>query len=579
MANHPSWVEQVKVFVFGKGLNPLDRNLFHNLSLIAFFAWVGLGADGLSSSCYGPEEAFLAMQGHPYLSIFVALASVLTIFVISAGYSQIIELFPTGGGGYLVASKLLNPTLGMISGCALIVDYVLTITISVASGADALFSFLPADWYPARLWFAAAGVLILTILNLRGVKESVLPLVPIFLTFVVTHLFFIIYAIIQHMDNIPEVARATALDIQTAKSQIGVWGILFLILKAFSHGAGTFTGIEAVSNNLPILREPRVETGKRTMRYMAYSLAFTVLGLMLSYLLNHISPQPGKTLNAVLFETVVSGWESQWGKILVFLTLFSEAAILFIASQAGFLGGPQVLSNMALDRWFPSRFTMLSDRFVSQNGVLIMGISGLILMLLTHGSVRYLVILYSINVFITFVLSHLGMVRHWYKNRARVQEWKEKILICGTGLLLTSFILISVILLKFNEGGWLTLLITSTLIIFALLIKRHYQQTALLLKRLQELVVSAMISIENVLPETKKEIACDSKAKTAVILVNGFNGLGLHTLYGVIRLFGGLFKNFVFIHIGVIDSGTFKGAAEVENLQAQVKKDVEKYVH
>src|ERR1700720_3362294 len=168
--------KRVKDLVIGRSPSPHDRSVFHKLSLIAFLAWVGLGADGLSSSCYGPQEAFLALGTHPYLSIFVGLASALTVFIISTSYSQIIELFPTGGGGYLVASKLLSPTVGMVFGCALLIDYVLTITISIAAGADALFSFLPSAWLSVKLEFAVAGVLMLTVLNLRGVKESVIPL-------------------------------------------------------------------------------------------------------------------------------------------------------------------------------------------------------------------------------------------------------------------------------------------------------------------------------------------------------------------------------------------------------------------
>ncbi|HET7318967.1 MAG TPA: amino acid transporter, partial [Nitrospirota bacterium] len=128
----PSFIHRVKTLIIGGKHDIEDRNIFHSLSLIAFFAWVGLGADGLSSSCYGPEEAFLALQGHTYLAIFVAIMSGITVLTIAASYSQLIELFPTGGGGYLVASKLLSPTVGMVSGSALLIDYVLTITISVA---------------------------------------------------------------------------------------------------------------------------------------------------------------------------------------------------------------------------------------------------------------------------------------------------------------------------------------------------------------------------------------------------------------------------------------------------------------
>src|SRR5579875_2988867 len=127
-----------------------DPNVFHHLSLIAFLAWVGLGSDGLSSSCYGPEEAFLALGHHQYLAVFLAMMTALTVFVISASYSQTIDQFPSGGGGYVVASKLLGPTPGLVSGCALVVDYVLTISISIASGADAIFSFLPTQWSEAK---------------------------------------------------------------------------------------------------------------------------------------------------------------------------------------------------------------------------------------------------------------------------------------------------------------------------------------------------------------------------------------------------------------------------------------------
>src|SRR5438445_71044 len=152
--------ELVKNVVIGRARNLSDASLFHKTSLIALLAWVGLGADGLSSSCYGPEAAFLALQDHHFLSLFVAGAVILTIVVICASYSQIIELFPSGGGGYLVASKLLAPPVGVVSGCALIGDYVLTIAISVASGTEALFSLLPT-WATTqnKMEFAAGGVI------------------------------------------------------------------------------------------------------------------------------------------------------------------------------------------------------------------------------------------------------------------------------------------------------------------------------------------------------------------------------------------------------------------------------------
>jgi amino acid transporter len=569
---------KLKTVLIGKSRDLSDQTLFHKLSLIAFFAWVGLGADGLSSSCYGPEETFKALNGHIYLSLIVAAAAVVTVFVISASYSQIIELFPTGGGGYLVASKLLSPALGVVSGSALLIDYVLTITISVASGADALFSLMPA-LLRYKLLFEAGGVCVLTLLNLRGAKEAVLPWVPIFVTFVVTHAFVIGYTLLTHLGSLPEVWQRTSADFSASHQTLGWLGMALLVLRAYSMGAGTYTGIEAVSNGLPILREPRVQTGKRTMRYMAISLSVTVAGLLIGYLLFRVSPQEGKTLNAVLFEQLTASWPHRTAFSFVFITLASEAALLFVAAQTGFLDGPRVLSNMALDRWFPSRFATLSDRFVTYNGIVIMGGFALLLMLTTRGSVDLLVVLYSINVFITFTLSQLGMVRHWWQERHTVATWKGKLAINGVGAAMTAFILITLSAVKFFEGGWITLLVTALLVVAAFLIKRHYNQTSQDLRRLDELIGAVEIEKPNPATiETRPAPVLDPKAKTAVVLVNGFNGLGLHTLFGVLRMFPGVFKNFVFVQVGVVDAGNFKGAAEVENLKAHIREGNQRYV-
>ena len=565
----------LKNLIIGRAKNPQDQRVFHSLSLIAFFAWVGLGADGLSSSCYGPEEAFVALGEHRYLGIFVALLTAATVFLISASYCEIIELFPGGGGGYLVSSKLLNPTLGMISGCALLIDYVLTISISIASGTDALFSFLPADFHEPKLLFAAAGVILLMVMNMRGVKESIIPLTPIFLIFVFSHIFAVIYALVTHSGQISSMAAVGAEDIKHLHGQVGMTGILFLILRAYSLGAGTFTGIESISNGMPILREPRVATAKRTMQYMSFSLAFTVAGLMIAYLLLDVHKNPAKTLNATLFEGMTAAWPQPWGHLFVLVILMSEAALLFVAAQAGFLSGPRVLANMAMDRWVPTSFSSLSDRLVTQNGVILMGMMALATLILTKGSVSTLVILYSINVFITFSLSQAGMVRHWWQVRREQGNWWLKMLINGPGFIATTFILCAVVILKFHEGGWVTLLITGVFAVIAGVIKRHYLDTIKMLKRLNPLVET----VGEVVPKGEgSPDKPDPSSKTAVILVNGFNGLGLHTMMAVTRYFGRAFKNFVFIQVGVVDAGNFKGAQEMERLKESVHKDLNRYV-
>ena len=567
-------MRSVKNLLIGRKRDLTERGLFHKLSLVALLAWVGLGADGVSSSCYGPEEAYRVLLTHPSLAVFIAAMTATTVVIICISYSQIIALFPTGGGGYVVASRLLSPSAGVVSGSALLIDYVLTIVVSVASGMDALFSFLPESWLAWKLAASAAGILFLTVLNLRGVRESVLLLAPVFCLFLATHGFAVLYAFGSHSRALAALPGDTIQAVHGASAEIGVLGLLALLLRAYSMGAGTYTGIEAVSNGLPILREPRVRTGRRTMVLMAVSLAGMVAGLLVAYLLLGVSPVAGKTLNAVLLERLTAGWPAWLGGGFVKVALVSAAAILFVAAQAGFLDGPRVLASMALDRWMPSRFTALSDRFVTLNGVMIMGGAALVVLLFTRGAVDLLVVLYSINVFITFSLSQLGMVRHWWQVRHEEPRWAPRLAVNAMGLGLTSFILVTLVMLKFHGGGWVTLLMTTALVAAAYAVRRHYDGVRIQLANLNSIVEAAELPA----PAGSREFAPTSK-RTAVVLVNGFNGLGLHTLFGAVRLFGGGFRRMVFVQIGVVDAGNFKGTDEIERLQAHIKQEAQRYVN
>ncbi|MCY2930834.1 MAG: hypothetical protein NTV86_15325 [Planctomycetota bacterium] len=186
-----------------------------------------------------------------------------------------------------------------------------------------------------------------------------------------------------------------------------------------------------------------------------------------------------------------------------------------------------------------------------------------------------LIVLYSINVFITFVLSQLGMVRHWWQVKGKERNWLHGLLINGTGLVMTGFILVTMVILKFDEGGWITLLITGSLMVLAVAIQRHYRHTQAMLKRLDTLVAVAEVD-KPAAPATRPSMV--PNGKTAVILVNGFNGLGLHSLFAVTRIFGDIFQNYAFIQVGAIDAGTFKGVEEVRDLEQRVGADVQKYV-
>jgi len=305
-----SFADRVQRKILGERRDVTDPHALHKISLIAFLAWVGLGADGLSSSAYGPEEAFRALGEHHYLALALAVATGITVLILSASYSSIIEQFPTGGGGYVVASRLLGPRVGVISGCALVVDYILTITVSIASGGNAIFSFFPRSWHPWKMAVEVAAIVLLIALNLRGVKESVKVLTPIFLVFLATHILLIGDSIFTHLGSIPEVSHRLSSEYSNGLATLGIGGMLLLFLRAYSLGGGTYTGIEAVSNGLQIMREPRVQTGKKTMVYMAVSLALTASGILLAYLLLMTRPVDGKTMNAVLSETAFGSWRS-----------------------------------------------------------------------------------------------------------------------------------------------------------------------------------------------------------------------------------------------------------------------------
>jgi len=567
--------ESFKNLLFGKSKDPLDPKVFHQISLIAFLAWVGLGADGLSSSAYGPEEAYLALGEHFFLALPLAMLMAVTVFVISASYSQIIELFPTGGGGYLVGTKLLGPKVGLISGSALIVDYMLTITISVASAGDQIFSFLPASIYGAKLAVEFALIAFLIYLNLRGTKESVLFMLPIFILFVVAHIFAIVLGTVPNASNLPALASTTYERTVGDIQGVGLWATLLILLHAYSLGGGTYTGIEAVSNGLQALREPRVQTGRKTMVYMAVSLAFTASGLLLCYLLNQVAPEPGRTLNASLFATIYSRFfPSDISYGLVVVTLVTEAAILLVAAQAGFIDGPRVLSNMSLDSWVPHRFAHLSDTLVTQYGVWFMGLASLGFLAYTAGNVKVLVVMYSINVFLTFTLSQLGMCRHWWKVRKQQGSWLSKLAVNGLGLALTATILSFTIVMKFTEGGWVTVLVTSSFIVLCYAVRSHYEKVKGALKSLDDALTNIPFQ-----PNLKTPVpAKDPKAPTAVVITRDFDCIGVHSLLSIARLFPNHYKNIVFVSVGLIDSGKFKGLSEIENLRRAKEDDLKSFV-
>jgi amino acid transporter len=443
--------------------------------------------------------------------------------------------------------------------------------VSLAACGDAIFSFLPFHFHILKLPFVVALILFLVIMNLRGVKESITVLAPIFLIFIITHVLLLGYGIGTHFFKVNILIRELHGDITSGIHAIGLFGVMALFLRGFSLGGGTYTGLEAVSNGMQIIRDPKVINGKRTMLYMALSLAIMAGGLLICYLFFDIMPAEGRTLNAILADAVFGNWPL--GSTIALITIFSEGALLMVGAQAGFIDGPRVMANMAIDRWFPRRFAALSERLTMQDGVLLMGLSAIGLLIYTKGSVSALVVMYSINVFLTFSISQYGMIRFYLKRRRSVEDWMKHLPVHIIGFLLCVTILAVTVMIKFKEGGWVTLLITGCLLVLCYIIRGHYQRAMKGARSLDDILMGMYLegSKINTAPPAPGEM-------TAILLVSGYGGFGLHSFLSILRSFPNMYKNFIFISVGEIDSGSFKGIAEIESLKSSVIDGLKKYV-
>jgi len=567
-----SILSRLKKILVGIPIDPISARSRQGMLLIAFYAWIGLGADGLSSANYGPQEAFRSILAHPSLALILIVAIAFTIFIIAGGYNQVIELFPSGGGGYKVCSHMLHPYAGLISGVALMMDYVLTIAISTAAASDALFSLFPYIPQDLNIPIELAFIALLCAINLRGTKESLKVLLPIFLGFVITHVAILVLGFVVHRHSLPQMFHFAREDTHVAFATLGFWPALVLLLKAYAMGAGTYTGLEAVSNNVNILAEPRIRTGKWSMFYMAASLSLMAGGILFMYLMWNVQPHGHLTYNAILFTHILQASGLHYHAALTILMLF-EVGILMLGANTGFLGGPAVLANMAADQWVPSQFRNLSSRLVKQNGVLAFGIAAAIIILLTKGHVSVLVVLYSITVFLAFALTLFSLVTHWWSLRRQISlHWLWKISQALVGTFICIAILCVIVVEKFNQGAFLTVSILLVLSILCWRIRVHYRHYK---KKLLSIDRTLMIKPSR---DSVQAVERKTGGATALIYVNEYPGLGMHTLLWIFRLFPGHFTHFIFVQAGMVDIESFKGNEELIKMQQRVNKNLDYFV-
>jgi hypothetical protein len=330
------------------------------------------------------------------------------------------------------------------------------------------------------------------------------------------------------------------------------------------------------------MREPRVKTGQQTMRLMAWSLSLMAGGLIVAYLLVGLGDtavgkgeDAHKTMNHLLADSFFQsiGLPASLGGFLVIATMVSAGALLIVAAQAGFIDGPRVLANMALDSWTPHWFSNLSERLTTHNGVLLMGAAALGALWYTGGHVATLVLMYSINVFVTFSLSMVAMCRLWWQRRDDVRLRRRRLMLFGIGAALCLSILCVTVVEKFTEGGWVTLAVTGACVAACLLIHAYYSRVRRMLRRLDEQLMQVPIPAGQ--PNRAEP---DPSQPTAVVLVGGYNGLGIHTLLTAVNFVPGHFRNVAFMSVGIVDSGSFKGANSVDKLRLHTHESLAKYV-
>jgi amino acid transporter len=544
--------------VLGSRRNPLDPATRQRTLLAAMLAWSGLGASGLSAACYGPEKAFVALGGHAQLGPLLALVMVVSVAILALAYRQMVELFPNGGGSYRVASQLLGPPFGLVAGSALLIDYVLAIAVSIASGTDAMFSLLPLGDQASKLPIELALTMLLIGLNLRGARVAIWFLFPITLAFAIVHAALIVYGVGAMAPRLAgQVTHALSGTAQLSQAT-GLAFVLALLVRAYGLGGSTFSGVEAIANNVNMLAEPRIKTARTALLYVALTLAFTAGGLVLLYSLWDVRSLPGQTLNAAAFSAMLPGlgFDPSTGHAVVVLTLMLEAAILLVAANSIFIFAPSLLANMATDSWLPHQFRNLSVLLVRQNGIVFVGACALGILGWTHGDLGVLVVFYSINVFLSLALAKAGLLRHWWSHRARSMKWARRIVIAALGFSVAAGILVVTLTQKFFDGGWATLCLTLLVIGGCVGIRRHYDWIN---ERRREMDRQFALSDREL--STLRPVETRGEGGTAVLLATDHWGPAIHTLLWIQRLFPGQFKNVIVVSVIEVDAGAM-GAVE-----------------
>jgi amino acid transporter len=488
--------EAIRRFLFGKRLS-MEAEGSERLSVVTGLAI--LGSDNLSSSAYATEEAMrvLALAGigaFVFLTpIAVAIVGVLAIVILSQ--SQVIQAYPNGGGSYIVTSDNLGTLPGLVAAAALLIDYVLTVSVSTAAGVQAVTSFVP-QWHEFAVPVGLIFIAILMLGNLRGVREAGAIFAGPTYVYIVALAGLILYGLFRVITgDIPQAAVPPTPYGPEGEIPLAGFAGALIILRAFASGSVGLTGSEAIANGVPSMESD--ERRNATVTLVLMGLSFSTIFLGLTFLAQAIGTVPDRseteTLNSLITRSLV-GYSPVY-----YLVQGSTALLLALAANTGFTGFPRLASVLANDRFMPRQFAYRGERLAFSVGIVALAIVSGAVLVWREGSVTELIPFYTIGVFLAFTLSQTGLVRRWRRLRTRGWQWRAALNLLGAAV--TGLVLVIVLIAKAGEGAWLVVLVIPLIVLLLLAIHRHYTRTqdALVIERLDE-EVAAMRSPVVIVP-------------------------------------------------------------------------------
>jgi amino acid transporter len=479
-------LHQLREVVLGSDRDVYDPRVFERITVGVVMAWIAMGGDLLGSCVYGPDVLTRASSANRSVLIVAGVATLLTLGILAFAYTRMVAHFPHGGGGYTAAKHVVGERVALVSGVALVFDAGFNVAVSVVTCVDAAAAALPPAWSAARLPVALGLVALLTVLNLRGVKESVAVLIPIVVVFVVSHVVVLGLAIADRAGALPGIVAPVASDLGKLAREEGTFGAFGTVLRAYALGGAIYTGLESISNGVPILRDPKVQSARKTMLLLAGIPAVIIAVILTAFVLYDVRPESDQPMNAMLLERVsrVFG-DGILGRLAFTIPLASEAALLVMAAQTGFVDGPRILGALATDRFLPRRLARLNGRLAPAPGILVVSAMALCATAITGGRLEPLIAVFVISVFVTFTISQWAMLRHALRRRLHRVAWRGDAAVHAVGLILCGVILAGSIA-NWKAGAAVALSLIAGAVALATTIRGRYGAMARAVESVRE---------------------------------------------------------------------------------------------